>query len=75
MKIYSTHLSKFFDQDIDKKILSNNLFQLGHENEFIDQTIDIEITPNRGDCLSLLGISRDLNVFYKAALYCKAFFS
>lgn len=65
MKIYSTHLSKFFDQDIDKKILSNNLFQLGHENEFIDQTIDIEITPNRGDCLSLLGISRDLNVFYK----------
>ncbi len=65
MKIHSTHLSKFFNQDIDKKILSKRLFQLGHENEIIDQTIDIELTPNRGDCLSLMGISRDLNVFYK----------
>ena len=24
----------------------------------------MEITPNRGDCLSLIGLSRDLNNFY-----------
>ena len=25
----------------------------------------MEFTPNRGDCLSILGLSRDLNAFYK----------
>ncbi len=65
MKIHTTHLSKFFEQDLDKNILSTQLFQLGHENEVKNDTIDIELTPNRGDCLSLLGISRELNVFYK----------
>ena len=30
-------------------------------NDFI---IDISVTPNRGDCLSLYGLSRDLNIFY-----------
>ena len=28
----------------------------------------MEFTPNRGDCLSLLGLARDLNVFYKTNL-------
>tara|TARA_B100001939_G_scaffold343032_1_gene355108 strand:+ start:285 stop:2192 length:1908 start_codon:yes stop_codon:yes gene_type:complete len=65
MKIHTTHLSKFFEQDLDKNILSTQLFQLGHENEVKNDTIDIDLTPNRGDCLSLLGISRELNVFYK----------
>ena len=65
MKIHTTHLSKFFEQDLDKNILSTQLFQLGHENEVKNDIIDIELTPNRGDCLSLLGISRELNVFYK----------
>ena len=44
--------------------LSSRLFQLGHENEFVNNLIDLEITPNRGDCLSLYGIARDLNNFY-----------
>ena len=29
---------------------------------------DMEFTPNRGDCLSLVGLARDLNVFYKRNL-------
>ena len=24
----------------------------------------MELTPNRGDCLSIIGLSRDLNAFY-----------
>ena len=24
----------------------------------------MELTPNRGDCLSLIGLARDLNIFF-----------
>ncbi|MDO4250076.1 MAG: phenylalanine--tRNA ligase subunit beta [Moraxella sp.] len=30
--------------------------------------LDIAITPNRGDCLSVLGLARELSVIYKTAL-------
>ena len=34
-------------------------------NNFIDDDIfDMELTPNRGDCLSLIGLARDLAVFF-----------
>ena len=68
MKICERHLRKFILDDLDKETLSKKLVQLGHENEIINDIIDIELTPNRGDCLSLLGIARDLNVFYKTNL-------
>jgi phenylalanyl-tRNA synthetase beta chain len=45
--------------------LSEHLFQLGHEHEIEDSILDMEFTPNRGDCLSLMGLARDLNVFYE----------
>ena len=36
--------------------------KLGHEHSFENSIIiDLDITPNRGDCLSVLGIARDLN--------------
>jgi len=44
--------------------LSDVLFQLGHEHEIIKESFHMEFTPNRGDCLSLDGIIRDLSVFY-----------
>ena len=48
--------------DIDNfKKLSQLLLQLGHEHTISDKSIDFELTPNRGDCFSLLGILRDLN--------------
>ena len=35
------------------------------ETEVLDQdTLDIEVTPNRGDCLSHLGIARELKSIY-----------
>ena len=65
MKIAYRHLVKFFADKPDIQDLSNKLFQLGHEHEINDSIFDMEFTPNRGDCLSLHGLIRDLNVFYK----------
>ena len=45
--------------DVDD--LSDKLIQLGHEHEIDKDIIDLELTPNRGDCFSLKGILRDLN--------------
>jgi phenylalanyl-tRNA synthetase beta chain len=64
MKIAYPHLINFFEQQPSIQEVSNNLFQLGHENEIVGDILDIEFTPNRGDCLSLLGLARDLGIFY-----------
>ena len=64
MKIAYSHLVSFFEEQPSIEEVSNNLFQLGHENEIDDDILDIEFTPNRGDCLSLLGLARDLGTFY-----------
>ena len=64
MKISYSHLAKLFKAKPSKKEISDLLFQLGHEHEIENNIFDLEITPNRGDCLSLNGIARDLNFFY-----------
>ena len=64
MKISYKHLLDSIPCAPDINELSNNLFQLGHENHIEGDCIEIEITPNRGDCLSVKGILRDLNIFY-----------
>ena len=65
MKISYNHLINFLDQNPSIEEVSSKLFQLGHEHEIINNNIfDIEFTPNRGDCLSLYGLARDLNAFY-----------
>lgn len=51
------------NKNLSSSELSELLFQLGHENEIDQDVIDIEITPNRGDCLSVRGIQRELNYF------------
>ena len=65
MKISYKHLIQNleFNPSIDE--ISERLFQLGHEHEICDEIFDIELTPNRGDCQSLNGILRDLNLFYE----------
>ena len=68
MKIVYSHLLNFLEKKPSLEELSDKLFQLGHEHEIEGEVMDLEITPNRGDCLSLKGIARDLNYFYKAAL-------
>ena len=68
MKIVYSHLLNFLEEKPSLEELSDKLFQLGHEHEIEGEVVDLEITPNRGDCLSLKGIARDLNYFYKADL-------
>lgn len=65
MKIAYKHLLRFIKDKPEIQELSNKLFQLGHEHEINNFIFDMEFTPNRGDCLSLMGLARDLNVFYK----------
>ena len=65
MKVAYSHLIKYISSTPTIEDISQKLFQLGHENEIENGILDIEITPNRGDCLSLSGILRELSIFYK----------
>ena len=65
MKFIYQDLLNFLEGQPSKEALSDKLFQLGHEHEIDGDIFDMEITPNRGDCLSLIGLSRDLNNFYQ----------
>ena len=64
MKINYLDLTNFLSEKPSKEELSQKLFQLGHEHEIHGDIFDMELTPNRGDCLSLIGLARDLTVFF-----------
>tara|TARA_B100001057_G_C22836777_1_gene945480 strand:+ start:517 stop:2415 length:1899 start_codon:yes stop_codon:yes gene_type:complete len=64
MRFIYKDLLNFLVEKPTKEDISQKLFQLGHEHIVDGDIFDMDITPNRGDCLSLLGLSRDLNNFY-----------
>ena len=64
MKVAYSHLVKNIKENPSMQMLSDSLFQLGHEHEIEGEIFDIEFTPNRGDCLSINGLLRDLAAFY-----------
>lgn len=64
MKFIYQDLLKFLSDKPSIEKLSDKLFQLGHEHEIRGEVFDMEFTPNRGDCLSLNGLARDLNMFF-----------
>ena len=64
MKIAYSHLVQHIEENPSIENISNKLFQLGHEHEIDGNIFDMEFTPNRGDCLSINGLLRDLAVFY-----------
>jgi len=68
MKIAYRHLVQHIQESPSIECISNKLFQLGHEHEINGDILDMEFTPNRGDCLSINGLLRDLAVFYKVDL-------
>ena len=68
MKIAYQHILKNLKEKPSIDEISEKLFQLGHEHEIFGNVFHMEFTPNRGDCLSVLGLCRDLSVFYKTEL-------
>ena len=62
MKVAYNHLIEYISSKPSIEDLSSRLFQLGHEHEISDNIFELEFTPNRGDCLSLRGLLRDLNL-------------
>ena len=64
MKVAYKDLTNFLSEIPSKELLSDKLFQLGHEHEIHGDIFEMELTPNRGDCFSLMGLARDLNVFF-----------
>ena len=68
MKIAYSHLVKHIPENPTIEQVSDSLFQLGHEHEIEGDIFDMEFTPNRGDCLSINGLLRDLGVFYTIEL-------
>jgi len=68
MKIAYKHLVECIPSNPSINEISDKLFQLGHEHEITNDIFDMEITPNRGDCLSVRGLLRDLRLFYDVNL-------
>ena len=68
MKISYNHLVQYIQENPTIEQISDSLFQLGHEHEIENNIFDMEFTPNRGDCLSINGLLRDLAVFYTIEL-------
>ena len=64
MKISYSHLVSKIRENPSIEMISESLFQLGHEHEIDGDILNMEFTPNRGDCLSVNGLLRDLSVFY-----------
>ena len=64
MKVHLKHLERFIKENVNPNELSQQLIQLGHENTYHDGIFDLEITPNRGDCLSIRGLLREFSNFY-----------
>ncbi len=65
MKIAYKHLINHIPSKPSIDEISNRLFQLGHEHKIEDEIFNMEFTPNRGDCLSVNGLLRDLAPFYE----------
>mgnify|MGYP001266459494 CR=1 FL=1 len=70
MKISKNWLAEYIVPLKSNKALENDLTKLGLEVDTIiknknDYIIDIEFTPNRGDCLSIYGTARDLAAYYR----------
>ncbi len=68
MKLSYQHLKQKIHSKPNINELSDKLFQLGHEHEIYDDIYDFEFTPNRGDCLSINGLLRDLKLFYDISI-------
>lgn len=73
MKISYNWLKEFISLKTPPNKLAEDLSLFGHEVESIkkignDYILDFEITPNRGDCLSIFGMAREIASLYNLKL-------
>ncbi|MEM3063435.1 MAG: phenylalanine--tRNA ligase subunit beta [Nitrososphaerota archaeon] len=73
MKISYNWLNDYVEIEKSPEQLAEDLSLFGHEVESVekigyDYILDLEITPNRGDCLSVLGIAREISALYNVPL-------
>lgn len=70
MKISIKWLKEFVDIKESAEELAELLSLHSLETEVIDSdTLEVKVTPNRGDCLSHLGIARELKAIKNANNY------
>ena len=63
MKIQYSYLKNFLNTTLSQKKLSDVFTQVGFECEIEEGLIEFDITPNRGDALSLRGLEREFNAY------------
>lgn len=73
MKVSYNWLKEFVDIPVTAEKLADDLSLFGHEVEEVDSfgkdyVLNISITPNRSDCLSIVGIARDIAALYNLKL-------
>ncbi|MEJ5227935.1 phenylalanine--tRNA ligase subunit beta [Thermodesulfovibrio sp.] len=73
MKIPLSWLKEYLEGTMDEAILPEALTMAGLEVGSVeeiegDKVFDLEITPNRADCLSLLGIAREIKAIFRLNL-------
>ena len=69
MKIYYPFLKDYLDTDCSAKKMANIFTNLGLECESSNKTLNFDITPNRGDALSLSGLAREFSASQKNARF------
>jgi phenylalanyl-tRNA synthetase beta chain len=63
MKIQYSYLKNFLNTSLSQKKLSDVFTQVGFECEIEGDLIEFDITPNRGDALSLRGLEREFYAY------------
>ena len=63
MKIQYSYLKNFLNTKLHQKKLSDVFTQVGFECEIEGDLIEFDITPNRGDVLSLRGLEREFYAY------------
>ena len=68
MKVQYAYLKNFLNTKFTQKKLCDLFTQVGFECETDGDLIEFDITPNRGDMLSLRGLEREFHVVSLAEL-------
>jgi phenylalanyl-tRNA synthetase beta chain len=61
MKVPYKWLKEYINFDLSAEELCTKLTMVGFETEEAGDLFEVEITPNRGDCLSVIGLAREVS--------------